>query len=238
MQGERGSQGERGLLGEQGSRGFPGALGLLGEQGQQGEQGAPGEEGSVGEQGPPGPPGDIPQGQRGPQGEQGSRGARGPQGEQGPQGPRGDQGPQGISGPRGEARSYVIAYSEGMERPPVVPDSRISLPDSFRVEGIEDTYRFQWTKPERGDPHYAGSLAADGQVWQLYPPHVNNTSRTSGFCKATEWATVLRKEPAGIKWHSCRDQDRAGERLAESVVEWLDEAKGLSSQLHTYRVSD
>ena len=198
-----------------------------------------GQEGPAGIQGDPGP-----QGEQGIQGETGPRGERGPQGEsgepgaQGIQGIQGEQGPQGVRGPVGETHTYAVAYSEGMEHRPAVPDFVIPLPDKFRVEGIEDTYTFTWTEPERGDAHYAGSLPEDGQVWQLYPPHANNPSRTGGFCEATEWAAVYIKEPGGTNWRTCRDSDDGRESLASGVAEDLDEAKGLPSELHLYQALD
>ena len=138
----------------------------------------------------------------------------------------------------GDAHSYAIAYAEGMEHRPAVPDFVIPLPTRFRVEGIEDTYVFTWVTPERGDAHYEGNLPEDGQVWQLYPPHANNASRTMGFCEATDWATLYVKEPGGSEWRSCNSTDRGRESLATSVAEWLDEEKGLSSQLHIYQAYD
>ena len=95
-----------------------------------------------------------------------------------------------------------------------------------------------WTTPERGDAHYAGSLLEDGQVWQLYPPHANNSSRTSGFCDATQWAALYFKEPGGSEWRLCQDPDGGRETSASAIAEYLDEAKGLSSQLHMYQSYD
>ena len=241
-----GAVGTGGPQGPQGQRGEPGPVGPAGERGPEGPQGEQGIQGIHGEQGPQGERGE--QGEPGPQGEQGPQGPKGdatgvagpqgPKGETGASGPRGEQGPQGIQGPAGPVHSYAIAYAEGMAHRPAVPDFVIPLPDKFRVEGIEDTYTFTWMVPERGDAHYSGSLPEDGQVWQLYPPHANNPSRTSGFCDAAEWALIYIREPDGSNWRSCEDRRGARETLATRAAEWLDEAKGLLSELHIYQAYD
>ena len=91
---------------------------------------------------------------------------------------------------------------------------------------------------ERVDAHYAGSLLKDGQVWLIYPPHENNSIRTVGFCDVTDWAALYVKEQDGSSWRVCRDTDDAREILAARIAEWLDEAKGLSSQLYIYEAYD
>ena len=101
-------------------------------------------------------------GRKGPQACRAPLARAGPRGEQGPPG-RGERGPQGLEGPVGPTHAYAVAYSEGMEHRPAVPDYIVPLPERFRVEGIEDTYVFVWTVPERGDAHYSGSLLSDGK---------------------------------------------------------------------------
>lgn len=178
-------------------------------------------------------------GERGPQGIQGVQGERGIRGQSGVQGERGERGPQGERGPAGLAHSYTVAYSEGMEHMPAVPDFVIPLPDKFRVEGIEDSYFFEWTVPERGDPHYSGSLPSDSQVWQLYPPNANNASRTEGFCSTTDWTSLFLTEADSNYWYFCDDSERGGrEGSAKAIAARLDEAKGLSSRLHIYQAYD
>ena len=189
-------------------------------------------------QGPPGPAGPKgEQGEPGPQGETGI-GMQGSPGVAGERGLRGERGPQGERGPAGPVHSYAVAYSEGMEHRPAVPDFVVPLPDSFRVEGIEDTYFFEWTVPDRGDPHYSGSLPSDGQVWQLYPPHANNSSRTDGFCDPETWVALVVPEPDDTAWFYCDDNERGREGLATGIVNLMDEAKGLSSRLHIYQAYD
>ena len=193
-----------------------------------------------GPQGPAGPKGE--QGEPGTQGATGMTGARGPtgvMGESGAQGTQGDRGPQGERGPAGPVHSYAVAYSEGMEHLPAVPDYVVPLPDIFRVEGIEDTYFFEWAVPDKGDPHYSGSLPSDGQLWQLYPPHANNPSRTDGFCDAETWTALFVTESGDTPWYYC-DERGGGSRegLATVIARQLDEAKGLSSRLHIYQAYD
>lgn len=187
-------------------------------------------------QGIPGPPG--PKGDPGPQGETGV-GMQGPPGVAGERGLRGERGPQGERGPAGPVHSYAVAYSEGMEHRPAVPDFVVSLPNSFRVEGIEDTYLFEWTVPDRGDSHYSGSLPSDSQKWQLYPPHPNNSSRTEGFCEAETWTAIFYKDAEDGPWYYC-DDSKGGTRegMASGIAVGLDEAKGLSSRLHIYQAYD
>ena len=229
--GEQGAEGPEGRQGEQGGTGAPGPQGLRGpagadgpsgpkgEQGEPGPEGPPGEKGDTGEQGPKGVPGDLAKG------EQGDTGLRGPAG---PMGPKGGQGPRG---PRGEAVTFAIAYSEGMAHRPAVPDFVIPLPDTFRVEGIQDTYVFTWTTPQRGDNHYAGSVR--DRHYQVYPPDVNNPSRTSGSCEATEWAGLYYTDEG--RWRICFDQRT---RIARSIAEHMDEARGLESESHFYQSYD
>ena len=200
----------------------------------EGPQGPAGPKGEKGEQGPQGLAGAT-----GPQGPPGVAGERGAQGVVGSQGRPGERGPQGEMGVAGPVHAYAIAYSEGMEHRPAVPEYVVPLPDRFRVEGIEDTYLFEWATPDRGDPHYNGSLPSDGQTWQLYPPHPNNASRTEGFCENTDWTALFVKEQGGVTWLLCNQSDGGGrEGLATGVAEGLDEGKGLSSQLHIYQAYD
>ena len=105
---------------------------------------------------PPGPQGVAgEQCQTGPAGPQGPRGIAG---ERDPEGAAGPQGPQGVKGADGPVHSYAVAYSEGMEHRPDVPDFVIPLPHKFRVEGIEDTSIFVWTVPEKGTPTTRGAF--------------------------------------------------------------------------------
>ena len=239
LQGDVGSQGPQGNQGQVGPQGPPGTDGAKGPMGPMGPPGPQGEIGPEGQRGDTGPKGDQgPQGERGevgPQGKTGPAGSPGEKGEEGlvgPSGPRGQRGAQGPRGPAGEAVTYSIAYAEGMSHRPAVPDFIIPLPDRFRVEGIRDTYVFTWTVPARGDNHYAGRLG--DQVWELYPPHANNPSRTEGYCKAIEWAALYKDDVAG-SWRICHD-NRPG--IATEVVRNLDEFKGLESETHFYQTYD
>ena len=221
--GPQGEQGDTGAQGPSGEAGTDGDQGPPGERGETGPQGPPGEKGDTGEQGPKGVPGDLAKG------EQGDTGPRGPAGSMGP---KGDQGGQGPRGPRGEAVTFAMAYAEGMAHRPSVPDFVIPLPDIFRVEGIQDTYVFTWTTPQRGDNHYAGSVR--GRHYQVYPPDANNPSRTSGSCEATEWAGLYYTDPKA-RWRIYFDQRT---RIARSIAEHMDEARGLESESHFYQSYD
>ena len=161
--------------------------------------------------------------------------AQGPPGEPGPTGPQGPSGPQGPRGPVGPTHTYAVSYAKGMAHRPAVPEFVVPLPKQFRVEGIEHTYRFTWTVPERGDAHYEGSHAAHGHVWQVYPPHANNVSRTVGYCEATMWASVHISEKGEDPWSAC---SAGRELLATDVARWLDADKGLASELHIYLAHD
>ena len=111
---------------------------------------------------------DVPQGPAGPLGPpgmQGNAGRAGSRGEQGAPGParRGERGPQGERGPVGPVHAYAIAYSEGMEHMPAVPDYVVPLPSRFRVEGIEDTYFFELPMLEWSTLHLLSWLACPKQ---------------------------------------------------------------------------
>ena len=215
-------------------QGPPGPRGATGPMGQVGPKGDQGDKGEQGEPGPRGVAGPI--GQIGPKGDQGDRGERGPRGATGAQGDRGEQGergPQGVRGPQGAAVTYAIAYSEGMEHRPAVPDFVVPLPPGLTVDGVEDTYVFTWTIPLGDkDKYYSGRLA-DEWAWKVWPPNKNNSARTEGYCENTEWASI--RQTIDVAWYNC-DVNRMG--AAKAIARWIDEDRGLASTLHIYEAID
>ena len=189
-------------------------------------------------QGPPGPRGATglmgPMGPMGKQGPQGEAGPRGDPGIQGVRGEKGEQGPQGVQGPRGRAVTYSIAYSEGMEYRPAVPDFVVPLPPGFSVGGVSDTYVSVWTIPPGDkDKYYTGSMG--DLVWRIYPPNKNNPTRTNGFCEATEWAARWLMFEDSPGQYTCSDKRTS---IATSSAYYMDDDRGLPSQIHFYETID